>query len=127
MSNLGKRTEALIKQRINAGCVLLDKHFGPGWPSKINLETLNIGNGTVCMIAQTTGQEYAAGCRTLGLSPYSHKAVSVGMLPSRTFLYTNTPEYAGWHKESEALKTAWVSCIKRLKKARRAESETAAA
>ena len=127
MSNLGKRTEALIKQRVNAGCALLDKKLGPEWPSKINLETLDIGNGAVCVIAQATKQEYAAGCRTVGLDPYSYRAVSVGMMPSRTFIYNNTPEHAGWRKETEALKIAWVSCIRRLKKTRCAEPETTAA
>lgn len=54
--------------RVAKGIALLDAKM-PGWPFKIDLDRLDIGNGDVCMTAQLSGvNQWAEGMMMLGLT-----------------------------------------------------------
>jgi hypothetical protein len=49
--------------RIERGAALLDEH-APVWPTKINLDTLNLSDCTYCVLGQVYG-DYEDGLRAL--------------------------------------------------------------
>jgi hypothetical protein len=58
--------------RVAKGAALLDEKR-PGWEQLIDLDILDIENGTCCVTAQLSGQEaWYAGMRQLGLNMRSY-------------------------------------------------------
>ncbi len=52
-----------IRERVEAGAKLLDEKV-PGWREKIDLDSLDVGNHSSCILGQLYG-EYSAGMRLL--------------------------------------------------------------
>lgn len=56
---------------IEQGVSLLDKHFcGRYWVDKINLDTLDMKKGSLCILGQLFG-DYSSGKRIIGCRPFS--------------------------------------------------------
>lgn len=65
--------------RAAAGAARLDKRC-PGWADEIDLDTLNLNHGCLCILGQLYGS-YVSGARTLGFDPWKRTAESNGFLP----------------------------------------------
>lgn len=60
-------SEIDYEARVAKGIALLDEKV-PGWPDKINLNRLNIGNASFCVTAQLSGEnDWILGMEQLGL------------------------------------------------------------
>lgn len=59
---------ATFTARVRRGAALLDR-TKPGWAEEIDLEKLNLGSGTHCVLGQLY-LSYRIGCRKLGLSDH---------------------------------------------------------
>lgn len=62
-----KRLDAEVKERVQRGIDLLREKYGRDWVDKIDMETFDISNGSVCVLGQVYGG-YMRGCNMLGIS-----------------------------------------------------------
>lgn len=91
-------TQAEYEARMQKGIELLDVQF-PEWWEKINLDTLDIASGTMCMTAQSygikTGEDpyWTKGADMFGLDPYGEGEGSN---------YENVSDYIGHGFNSES-------------------------
>lgn len=101
-----------IQERVLAGSAWLDEHR-PGWVDRIDLETLDLGNGCHCVL----GQEYhgfSSGLVEVDSSAtWPRTAAGLGFY-ARAELYDHAPE-----REYDILTDAWRAFIT----ARREQSE----
>jgi hypothetical protein len=100
-------TENPYKEKVLAGAAYLDA-VRPGWAEKINLDTLDLGKSSYCVIGQSVDR-YMDGIQELGLS--TDEAIALGF---------NSPKTS----EFEALTAAWKPVIaERQPKPERFEAE----
>lgn len=55
-----KRIDADVLARVKRGLAWLEETHGPGWEDKIDLATLDLRDGNVCVLGQVYGAEAAA-------------------------------------------------------------------
>jgi hypothetical protein len=68
-SDAEKIADAALKTRVIRGIELLQKKYGDGWIEKIDLKTLDLGDGDRCVLGQLYG-EYERGLETLAIKTF---------------------------------------------------------
>ena len=63
----------MFRREIEKGAELLDKHF-PKWEKKIDPDTLNMGDGCNCILAQAVGPTYHEAWKSLNLNTAKERA-----------------------------------------------------
>lgn len=95
-----KRIDADVLARVKRGLAWLEETHGPGWEDKIDLATLDLGDGSRCLL----GQVYAGSCEE-GENGYSVACRSqlseYGDRESRGFTCHD------WEENGPALQEAW--------------------
>lgn len=60
-----KEIDAEVLARVKNGIALLEREHGPDWVDKIDLDVLDIADGSVCVLGQLYGGDYFDACARL--------------------------------------------------------------
>lgn len=66
-TDLQKKVDAIVLERVKAGMKLLQRKYGEDWIDKIDLRSLRLENCSHCVLGQVYG-DYSDGKRDLGLT-----------------------------------------------------------
>lgn len=59
--------DALVLARVKRGMALLEEKYGPEWASKVDLDILDLGSSSSCVLGQVYG-DWSEGVEALGLN-----------------------------------------------------------
>ena len=96
-------SDAEFKRRINRGIKLLDKKYGKKWREKIVLGTLDLADGSHCVLGQTDSN-YTDHSHALGLSDRS---------AARLGFFSQAKNFDNYERESERLTALWKAALRR--------------
>lgn len=98
-SRAEKIEDKKIKERVLTGLLLLQERWGDEWADHIDLRTLDMGNGSYCVLGQLYGS-YMTGLSSLGIN----SGRDFGFDVNRKFSARSYVEY-------DALDVAWKSVL----------------
>lgn len=93
---------------ISAGLAFMDQQY-PGWRSRVNPDTLDIGDACNCVLAQATGRDYNEVVHEIGLRPMAAAELGIYVIdnsPGRGYSPETRAAYrqltGAWRRELQA-------------------------
>jgi hypothetical protein len=104
-----KENAMSIEKRVEAGAVFLDKHLGPGWEAKINIEKLSMNSCWMCTLGQLCDDDVKAANELE--APYYLMRDKLGLAVGRAADLGFHCSLLGGEEEYAGLTDSWRSLI----------------